>query len=363
MTMPKPNVLYISPSLTVKGGISSLVMSYLKSDLAEKYRLITVYSHVSGSKLAKSIQAIKGLVLIGINLGFRNIDIVHFHGGGCVSALRKYIYFRLVKLFDCKVIFHLHGGAFPQQYKNLSPLFQSLITKMFEQSDVVICLSEFFRKEILAIAPNATVIVQMNSVVLPQRMGLHEQQDEIRILYLGLINEKKGIFDLIPVISKICEEIGNIRLIVGGVGEVERMCQEIGHHGISDHVEYQGWLEPEDRDNLLSTVDILVLPSYIEGMPMTILEAMSFGIPVVSTRVGGVPDIVIDGETGFLIEPGNLEQLHNKLSILAQDYALRRKLGLKGRSAIEERHTIDVSIRRIEAIYESLIKGTSEFHE
>lgn len=361
--MPKPKVLYISPSLTVKGGISSLIMSYLKSDLAEKYRLITVYSHVSGSKLVKSIQAVKGLVLTTINIVFNGIDIVHFHGGGCVSALRKYVYFRLIKLFGCKVIFHLHGGAFPQQYKKLSAIFQSLITKMFEQSDVVICLSEFFRKEILAIAPNATVIVQMNSVVLPQRMRLHKQQDEIRILYLGLINEKKGFFDLLPVMGRICGEIGNVRLIVGGVGEEKRMRQEIGHLGISDYVEYQGWLEPEERDNLLSTVDILVLPSYIEGMPMTILEAMSFGIPVVSTRVGGVPDIVIDGETGFLVEPGNLEQLHDKLSILVRDYALRGNLGQKGRSVVEERHTINASIKRIEAIYESLIKGASDFHE
>jgi len=357
--MPKPKVLYISPSLAVKGGISSLIRSYLKSDLADKFDIISVYSHISGSKIVKIIQALRGLIHTATNLTLYNIDIVHFHGGGCISALRKYVYFRLVKLFDCKVIYHVHGGTFPQQYKNLSPIYQSLITRMFEQVDLVICLSTFFQKEILAIAPHATVTVLMNSVTVPPQITRNNDTGEIRIIYLGLINEKKGIFDLLRVMSQLVEDQEKIRLIIGGVGDVERMHQELAERGISHNVDYLGWLQPDERDILLGMADIVVLPSYGEGMPMTILEAMSFGIPVVSTRVGGVPDIVIDGETGFLIEPGNLEQLHDKLSILVRDHALRRKLGANGRRVIEERHTIDGATKRIETIYESLITGAT----
>jgi len=357
--MPKPKIMYISPSLAVKGGISSLIRSYLKSDLADKYEIISVYSHVSGSKIVKIIKALSGLIHTATNLTVYNIDIVHFHGGGCISALRKYVYFLLVKLFDCKVIFHVHGGTFPQQYKNLSPLYQSLITRLLEQVDLVICLSTYFQKEILAIAPHATVTVLMNSVTVPPLIARNEETGEIRIIYLGLINEKKGIFDLLRVMSQLLEDQENIRLIIGGVGDVERMHQEMERLGISRHIEYLGWLQTNERDNLLGTADIVVLPSYGEGMPMTILEAMSFGIPVVSTRVGGVPDIVIDGETGFLIEPGNLQQLYDKLSRLVRDHALRSNLGAKGRSIIKERHSIGAATKRMEIIYNALITGAT----
>lgn len=350
------NVLYISPSITVKGGISSLLICYLKSVLAVKYNLITVYSHRSGNKITKLIQAISGLITVCCSLVFRKIDIVHFHGGGCISALRKLVYFRLVKLSGCRTIFHLHGGAFPQQFKKLSPIYKHLIIRMFEQADVVICLSDFFRKEILAIAPRTTVKVLMNSVILPDQMHRHDQKHEVKIVFLGLINEKKGIYDLLRVMKKVCEENGSTRLVIGGVGEVLRLHNEITELGITGYIDYLGWLKPEERDNLLSTADIFVLPSYEEGMPMAILEAMSFGIPVLSTRVGGIPEIVIDGVTGFLVDAGNLEQLFEKLSVLIRDDTCRRIFGTNGRKLIEDKHNIQDRIREIDFLYTTLLR-------
>jgi glycosyltransferase involved in cell wall biosynthesis len=353
--MTKPNVLYISPSLTVKGGISSLISSYLRSDLAQRYSLHTVYSHVSGTKPVKALQAVKGLVLVAVTLAFKNIDIVHFHGGGCISALRKYVYFRLVKLFHCKVIFHLHGGAFPEQYKSLSPTLKSLITSMFEQVDLVICLSDHFRDEIKAIAPRATVMVQANSVVLPQEGKKHGVADDVRVVFLGLINEKKGFFDLLHVMARICREYDRVRLVIGGVGETERMHRMAAQLGIAGHIDYLGWLEPNERDLLLSTADILVLPSYGEGMPMAILEAMSFGVPVVATRVGGIPDLIADGENGFLVEAGDLDQLRARLAALISDHRLRAGMGAKGRQLVEDRYSFDAGIKNMDRIYDSLI--------
>jgi glycosyltransferase involved in cell wall biosynthesis len=352
--MTKHTIMIISPSLTVKGGISSLIDSYLASDLAAKYSILNVYTHVSGSKMLKAVQAVRGFFHALMLLSFRQVDIVHFHGGGSVSALRKCVFFHLVKLFGCKVIYHLHGGAFPQQYQQLPRRFQAVIANMFQRADLVICLSESFRKEVKAIAPRANIIVEMNSVPLPQQVNCHDSTDEVRIVYLGLINEKKGFFDLLAVMGKICRDNDNVRLLVGGLGEEQRMRREMEALGITTRVEYLGWLEAEERDNLLGTADILALPSYGEGMPMSILEAMSFGIPILATNVGGVPDIVLDGETGFLVQAGDLEQLYDRLMALIRDPNLRMAMGARGRRLVEQRHTLDKAIERIDVMYGSL---------
>jgi glycosyltransferase involved in cell wall biosynthesis len=354
--MPKKNILYISPNTSVRGGISTLLISYFESELSVKYRLMAVFSHRTGTKATKLFQAIKGLIHVCYHLVSKEIDVVHIHGGGCTSALRKYVFFRLVKLFGRRVIYHLHGGAFPQQFRNLSSGCKCLIIQMLEKSDLVICLSEYFRNEIRSIAPGATLKVLMNSVPLPHGMNRHSQKRSLRIVFLGLVNDKKGIFDLLRVMKKVCDETSNcdIQLEIGGAGEVERMYKEIQALRLEEHIVYRGWLKPEERDKLLRSADIFVLPSYSEGMPISILEAMSFGIPVLSSRVGGIPEIVTDGETGFLVEPGNLEQMYDKLCILIRDDRCREFLGSNGRKLVEAKHDIAVHIRRIDAVYSSI---------
>lgn len=162
------------------------------------------------------------------------------------------------------------------------------------------------------------------------------------------------MFDLLTVIKRLVDNGFIIKLNIGGNGEIKRLHKRINDLDITNYVVYLGWISEKEKDLLLRKTDIYVLPSYSECMPMSILEAMSYSIPVVSTFVGGIPELVSDGETGFLISPGDLDALYKKLEFLIQNRTLREEFGEKGRLAIESDHNLDLTVQRINRIYNSL---------
>jgi glycosyltransferase involved in cell wall biosynthesis len=350
-------VLMISPDVAVKGGISSVVKGLINTELSRKYRIILVSSHVDGSKFGKLIQAIVGLAKTAYYLTFDKIDIVHIHGSDPTSSKRKYIYFRLVSLFRCKTIYHFHGNLLFTAFPGLSGPWKRSFRELFEHTDVVISLSEHAKKKIAEFAPSANIVVVPNSIGLPdldQGLKDEDQNKNIKLAFLGHIKEQKGIFDLLKVIKELVNDRVDLRLFVGGYGELDRLQREISVLGLKDRVEYLGWISEEKRDSLLRKTDIFVLPSYGEGMPMTILEAMSHAVPVVSTPVGGIPELVVDGETGYLVKPGDIEGLRKRILELISDEEKRKQFGNRGRQIIEKNHNLEINIQKIENIYNSL---------
>ena len=219
---------------------------------------------------------------------------------------------------------------------------------------MVICLSNSWRDEIKKIAPHANIVVIPNSVKLPLLSNRVNNSEKIAILFLGLIGERKGLFDLIKVFMRLLKDGNNIVLNIGGNGDTTKLLSAIFDLGIKKNANYLGWVSEEERDRLFRNTDIFVLPSYGEGMPMSILEAMSYSVPVISTLVGGVPELIEDGETGILVNPGDLDMLYEKMSDLIHNEKYRKKLGENGRLKIERLHNIIDHIQRIENIYESL---------
>ena len=206
----------------------------------------------------------------------------------------------------------------------------------------------------MEIAPESNVLVMYNAVPLPVfDEKPKEERDTVNITFLGLIGERKGIFDLIEVISRLTADGCNIHLTVGGNGDISRFHKEIEMKNLKNHVTYVGWIVGDEKDKLLRNTDIFVLPSYGEGMPMTILEAMSYAIPVISTNVGGVPEIVVDGETGYLIEAGDRNALYDKILGLVNDKAERNLFGKNGRDVIKQRHDIQKNTELLSKIYDA----------
>jgi len=337
----------------VKGGISTVIKGYLGSDLAKEHTIYLVASHVDGHKLFKLIKAVSGLIEALFYLLIKGIDIVHVHGGDIISFKRKFYYVKIARLTKCKVIYHHHGADFMSQYKYLSKKWKDRVKRTFERVDLLICLSESWRESIQRIAPGATIEIIPNCIELPNIFG-EKANTHVRLTFLGLIGDRKGIFDLIRVVKRLIEEAHQIRLTIGGNGETKRLLREIKELEIENAVKYCGWIGYKERDSILRETDIFVLPSYAEGMPMSILEAMAYSVPVVSTFVGGIPELVLDGETGFLFESGDLDEMYRKIAYLIQDEKLRKKMGRKGRELIRTNHNIQQATQKVSAIYNSL---------
>ncbi len=179
---------------------------------------------------------------------------------------------------------------------------------------------------------------------------------ELNIGYIGRINPVKSIDTLLEafmILSK--SENKDMSLLIVGEGETRNKLKNLSISlGIMQEVYFLG--SRNDVPQILSTLDIFVLPSKSEGMPMVILEAMAAGLPVVATNVGGTPEVVIDGETGFLVPPGDPQALADVIKKLMDDPELRRKFGKAGRERVEKHFTIEETVRKTEELYLRLLK-------
>lgn len=182
-----------------------------------------------------------------------------------------------------------------------------------KKCSTVITQSNIIKNDILNRFPRSRIEVVPNGLALP-----HKKANGDKIVFLGRLNKVKGIEYLIDAVRRIenCPE-----LVIAGAGPEESALKSRAE-GLN--VKFAGRIPK--ADDLYMQGKIFVLPSLSEGLPQVILEAMSFGLPVIATRVGGIPDVIDHGRTGFLVEPGNSDAIREHIEILLADEALRRRM-------------------------------------
>lgn len=320
-------VLFIGPNLKRIGGMMSVLNIY-KKHFAEFHYMRSNY--ITGSNIFGRIANIFVLFWLLVKLPFHRIfkhsSILHVHHAAAKSFPRKAIIIRWGKLLGYKVIAHCHAGHF-KAYCEIKG--HEKIKRTLDLCDHIVVLSQmwkdFFETELgytnVSIVNNPVERVEKPSrgIMLRGRLNL---------LFFGMIIDAKGIFDIIDVISEHKAELaGKVRLHIGGDGEVDRMKEIITASDIDEEVRYVGCATGRKKDQLLRDCDVYILPSYFEGMPISILEAMAHGKAIISTTVGGIPEIVADGVNGSLIEPGDKEGLYNAIRALLDEPKLITKFG------------------------------------
>ena len=269
------------------------------------------------------IALIKTLIILLID---KNIKIVHIHTASYNSFWRSSLFVWLSKKFGKKTLLHIHGGGFKEFYA-LNP---QKISRILNQCDTLIVLSESWKDFFSEVTSAPNIEIVNNIIPYPTIKGELKRSDSgiTRFLFLGLITEQKGIFDLISVIATNKEALrGKMVLYVGGNGKVKQLVDFIEKNGISDIVQYKGWISGKDKTEILNLSDVYILPSYTEGLPMSILEAMSYKMVIISTPVGGIPEVVKNGVNGYLVPPGDKSELYNKILSIIDDVDNRMKMG------------------------------------
>ena len=147
---------------------------------------------------------------------------------------------------------------------------------------------------------------------------------------------------------------GNFRLLIGGDGEIEKVQQYIKDNKLDNVAEYIGWVSGEEKIKLLNEVDVFILPSYNEGLPISVLEAMSYNLPIISTTVGGIPEILKNEYNGFLINPGDLIALESAISTLINNPS-KRKLQGKRSGEIVMPFLPNMVINQLDCLYKELL--------
>jgi len=348
MNFYNPKVLVVATSRKTRGGITSVVKSHEQGDHWAKYRCRWIETHIDKGKLYKFLFLIKSLIIFIVCIPF--YQLVHIHFSEPVSAIRKSLYFLISKLFKKKIILHLHTFS-PET--TLNGKYKKLYIKMLKDADAIIALSVYWKKEIQAILGESNKIhVIYNPCPV---VSTNDVKKEKTILFAGTLNKRKGYADLINAFGRIAQNHQDWRLLFAGTGEVEEAEQLIKKKKLSGQIALLGWVDGKEKDTLFKKASIFCLPSYAEGFPMAILDAWAYGIPVVCTPVGGLPDIIRDGENALLFDYGNIDQLANQMKLLINKDDLRNTIALKSKELSNTIFDLQQVNRQIGNLYKEMI--------
>ena len=342
-------VLTISPNKNGKGGIASVVSSISVYYEGFNY-IITSNGSSIFSKIGYLISSISQLLYYIL---VKKIKIVHIHGASRNSFYRKSIYVNICHFFKTKIVYHSHGGNFELFYEQLKKQGRaSIIKNTLDKADVLVVLTNNWKKFYSTITDENKIIV-LNNIVIPPKEIQKKRYSEapLSFLFLGDIRDKKGIFDLIEVIAANKDKLkGKIHLYVGGREEVRRLETAIKQNELQDIVSFEGWVAGDKKEELFFKSDIYILPSYIEGLPVSILEAMSYGMPIISTNVGGIPELITSGENGILFDAGNKPELLNAINYFLNNPQEVQRMGILNKEKATAYYP-DQVIPQLEKIY------------
>lgn len=353
------HVIMAGPRLDVKGGISSFAKNYLSPEPPEGLKITYHPTTIDGNRITKSFYFIKSIASFVVRLIFdRTIKVVHICSASKGSFYRKLMVLLISKIFRKKAIFHIHGAGFDVFYDKGPYLNRFFIRWALDISDTILVLSETWLSKISAMTTNGNIKVIPNTVDTSDIRSIRARDSKWNIFTAGRLEKRKGTYDILEIAPFILKEMPDVKFYLAGDGDIEKVRRLSREKGIEKSVILLGWLDRRGLLDAFMNAAIFLLPSYHEGMPVAILEAMAAGLPVISTRVGGIPEIVEDGVNGFLVNPGEKERLREQILKLLKDRGLRERMGEDNVKKIDSEFRSDKVADRFYAEYRQLVERT-----
>ena len=314
-------VLVVATSRKTRGGITSVIKAHETGEQWNEFHCRWIETHIDKSSFMKLWMLFTGFLKYLFYLP--GADLVHFHLSEPTSAKRKRLFIPFALLLKKKIIVHFHAFS-PDT--TINGKYSYMYRYLFTNADAVIVLSNFW-KNIVNEKFNLgdKVIVIFN----PCTITLYPAQYEKRksILYAGTLNQRKGYADLINAFSKIAQKYPEWELTLAGNGDVDNAKTIAIKLGIESQCVFLGWVCGKAKDKAYKEATMFCLPSYAEGFPMAVLDAWAYGLPVITTPVGGIPDVALDGENMLLFEPGDVNGLSRCIEQMITDEKLRKTIG------------------------------------
>jgi glycosyltransferase involved in cell wall biosynthesis len=355
------HVLFVGPHYQLRGGMASVLKVY--SQNINEFNFLATYG--KGNGFANAFYFSKALVVFFWRmLTSRQIKIVHIHTACRGSFTRKTIILLLSKIFGKKAILHIHGGEFKVYYKTAGSIKKHFILNTLKNADELAVLSDEWKIYFDELTGKHKSIVINNPVVVPNEAVKNTVSTPVNVLYLNHITEKKGIFDLIELF-KINKEAykGVFKLNIAGNGDgLDKMKNLIAEYGLEELVEYKGWVSGQAKEDLLQQCNVFVLPSYFEGLPMSILEAMAISKPIIATNVGGIPRTVKPGENGWLFSPTDIDAMQNIFNEIKNNPLVLEAYGKKSFEIVQD-FSITRVVEKLNGLYEFLLEGETINHK
>ncbi len=287
------------------------------------------------------------------------VDLIHAHEFmmnvyGSVAA----------KITSIPMIGTIHGKGYFTNKKSRILAYKLAISLCSQMIAVSENLRKYIIKE-LKLKDASKIVTMYNGIDLKKysvkntycniRNELGISSNTLIVGIVGSLFTVKGVSYLLEAVKEVVTCFPNFRLLIVGEGDQESTLKnKVISLGLQNIVDFLGFRN--DIPEVLSLFDIYICSSLSEGLPLSVVEAMAASKPVVATNVGGLPEIVIDNETGYLVEPRNSAALAEKISILLQNKSLREQMGIRGRKITEEKFSLKTMIDNYQNLYKKLIK-------
>ena len=339
-----PRVLVVAPSPEARGGIASVVHLHMKMSVWREMRCRLLPTYFDGSASKKISSAAFAYARAPFAVGIA--DLVHIHVAGESSLLRKLPIVGVARLFRKPLIVHVHAHSTASLFDK-TPAWA--VRYVLGGADRVIALSESWAREIRGRLPDAYVEVipnPVNSCVT----GGESRPRKRAVLFAGKLEPRKGYDLLLDAAPAVLARHPEVEFWFAGHGELDRASAKAEQLGISSSVRLLGWTDQEALSQLYREALVFCLPSYNEGVPMAVLEAMSNATPVVCTPVGGLPQVITDGHNGLFCSVGDPVSIAEKLNLLLDDSALADRVAVEAqRTAVHSngRDIVEARLRNL----------------
>jgi len=365
MSKGRLRVFFITSGGTASRGGMGRMAQYLTEEFRRHHPALEIRvldSYGPGRPALMPFYFLKCFITVGILCLVRPPDIVHLNLAAHGSTVRKLLLMRLVNAFGIPALLHIHASKFIPFCEALGPRSRRLLVESMSRAARIVVIGDYWRRylvETLGI-PQSIVTVIHNAVPLPAPAAPRNADARCRIVALGQLGQRKGTPELLDALATTALGELDWDAVIAGNGTVEVSRERAAALKLTDRVQIPGWVDGATVAHLLAGADIFVLPSHNEGLPVAILEAMAAGLPVVTTPVGAIPELVIAQETGLLVPAGSAEALAAALAELVRNREMRLRFGKNARERIEQQFRIEVIGERFVSIYRAMTSASSK---
>jgi len=282
--------------------------------------------------------------------------VAHVNVAAGGSTVRKYLLVCVLKWRKVPVVLHLHASSYREFLDSLGPRMIARVSKFFSMARMVVVLGSDSAEMVTTQlgVDSSKVAVVPNGVPGPESVPVRSASGGLSLLFAGELSERKGVPDLIKALARIEPGVDWAMVIAGG-GDIPALKAEIGGLGMADRIDLPGWIEQQALHGYRSSADVFVLPSYREGLPLAVLEAMAYGMAVITTPVGNIGDLIDDGVNGLLVQPGDQAGLAAAIGRLARDRLLLAALGKAARETWVESYSENAMIDALEDVWRTTL--------
>lgn len=340
---------------TEHGGIAS-VLSVLERQGLFCGRCRLLVSAGGQKALVKLARLVTALCILVWWVGVRRVQVVHVHAAAFNSFWRKAICLRVGALLGARTVLHWHSPRLREFMARSDGRKRRRIEAVFQGATRVVVASHASSAELVAMFPSLRPVVIHNPT--DERIGFVSESAlaaNYSVLFMAALLPEKGIFDLLDAFSAVHASRPDARLIICGKGRDADVRIAVARRGLESVTEMAGWVSGASRDRYFAAAAVFCLPSRADTFAMANLDAMTAGLPVVSTTHGGIPEVVQDGVTGLLVEPGNVDALATAILTLLDDPRLRLRMGRAGHQVAETKFAVERMIDAFEKLYAEIV--------